>query len=263
MCSALGFEFKGEMEHASAKSNFHCRKKPLTTRNEPLISLLLFSAGFLLYRVLVSTKKYISKIQNLLGFSTYFKNPAIISRLTGIVFLFVIPFLITRSLYVDALKRYGLSGKNFLQSLIWSAAVGMGLIILNIVLGKRPENLARYPQIREREWSPQLFVLSASTWIGYLFAYEYLFRGLLLFSCYRACGFWNAVALNVALYMMAHLDKSLAEVASAVPLGFLLAILTLKTGTIWAAFLIHVILALSNEWLALYYNPEIRVQWKK
>jgi membrane protease YdiL (CAAX protease family) len=198
-----------------------------------------------------------------MDFASYFKHPVIISRLVGILLFFVIPAVITHLLFDDAFKRYGLSGKNFLQSLIWSAAAGTGLIILNIILGKRPENLARYPQIREKEWGLRLFVPSAITWIGYIFAYEYIFRGLLLFSCYRAWGFWNAVALNVALYSMAHMDKGLAELAGAVPFGLLLAILTLKTGTIWAAFFIHVTLALSNEWLAVHYNPELRIQWKR
>jgi len=232
-------------------------------RNEPLISLLLFTSAFLLYHAFVSSKKFISKIQDIMDFTSYFKHPVIISRLTGILLFFVIPGVITHLLFDDALNRYGLSGKNFLQSLIWSAAAGTGLIILNIILGKRPENLARYPQIREKEWGLRLFVLSAITWIGYIFAYEYIFRGLLLFSCYRAWGFWIAVALNVALYSMAHMDKGLAELAGAVPFGLLLAILTLKTGTIWAAFFIHVTLALSNEWLAVHYNPELRVQWKR
>jgi membrane protease YdiL (CAAX protease family) len=231
-------------------------------RNESFVSLLIFTTVFLLQQTFVSSKKFKTKIQLIRNLTDYFKHPIIISRLTAIVFFFVIPVVIMRLLFNDALNRFGVSAKNFNQSLIWSAVAGTALIMMNIILGKRPENLARYPQIREKNWDLRLLVLSATAWIGYIFAYEYLFRGLLLFSCYRAWGFRNAVVLNVALYSMAHIGKSLVEVAGAVPLGFLLAILTLKTGTIWAAFFIHITLALSNEWLALHYNPEIKLQLK-
>jgi uncharacterized protein len=42
------------------------------------------------------------------------------------------------------------------------------------------------------------------------------------------------------------------------PLGIVLGIVTVQTGNIWVAFVVHVVLALSNEWFSLKAHPEMK-----
>jgi membrane protease YdiL (CAAX protease family) len=86
-----------------------------------------------------------------------------------------------------------------------------------------------------------------------------MFRGVLLFACERAMGVELAITINVAIYAFFHIHKGLREAIGAIPLGVVLCLLTLKTGTIWISFFVHVVLSLSNEWFSLKYHPKIRV----
>lgn len=100
---------------------------------------------------------------------------------------------------------------------------------------------------------------NAFTWIAYLFGYELMFRGLLLFTTVEFMGAWPAIILNTALYALVHIPKNLEETIGAVPLGLLLCLITLSTGTFWVAFGVHVCLALSNFFFSLRNHPEMQV----
>ena len=95
-------------------------------------------------------------------------------------------------------------------------------------------------------------------WFLYLFGYEFLFRGVLLIPVVKALGVWPAIAINVAIYSATHIPKGLDETVGAIPLGLALCLLTLATGTIWIAFLVHVTMAWTNTLTSLKFNPEMK-----
>jgi membrane protease YdiL (CAAX protease family) len=123
---------------------------------------------------------------------------------------------------------------------------------------KKEKNLVNYPQIRAKVWSKKLKTRNAIGWAAYLFGYEMLFRGVLLFPLYHEFGIWPAIAVNIALYSATHIPKGLDETIGAIPLGLVLCILTLLTGTIWIAFILHVIMAWTNTFTALKFNPDMK-----
>ncbi|RME04338.1 MAG: CPBP family intramembrane metalloprotease, partial [Bacteroidetes bacterium] len=107
-------------------------------------------------------------------------------------------------------------------------------------------------------WPRSVVVASAVTWVLYLLAYEFMFRGWLFFTCLDAMGPELAIVVNVSLYALVHVPKGFNETVGAIPLGALLCWLTMQTGTIWIAFLVHSIMALSNEWFSMYYTRKVR-----
>src|SRR5690606_30971048 len=121
------------------------------------------------------------------------------------------------------------------------------IIPLNLFAAGKPSNLLRYPQIRMPHWSDQTFIIAAVGWTLYLFAYEYLFRGILFFGLLPHMGLAATVAINTAIYALVHLPNGAKETIGAIPLGILVCLITFETGSILAAFLIHLTLALSNE----------------
>jgi len=62
--------------------------------------------------------------------------------------------------------------------------------------------------------------------------------------------------------LLIHVPKGLRESVGAIPLGILLCYISLSTGSILAAILVHVIMALTNEWASLKRNPEIKLYKK-
>jgi len=177
-------------------------------------------------------------------------------------FFGIVPAILILSLLPTTFRDYGTLLDQPAETLLWGLLFAMLIIPLILLRGKAPSNLAAYPQIRSKKWNMSIVVLSALTWVGYLLCYEFFFRGFLLFACQRALGIIPAIAINVLIYAIAHIPKGKFETIGAIPLGLVLCVLTIKTGSIWFAFLAHVIMALANEWLALYHNKNIELEIK-
>lgn len=189
------------------------------------------------------------------------KRLVLFQKYTGFFFLGVVPFIICLIVLPYSLAEYGLSFRNTGLSLLWILVLSAIILPLNIRAGKRPENLKVYPMIRASNWDQKLVFQNSLSTMSYLFAYELLFRGLLLFSCVNVLGVWPAIAVNVALYSAVHLPKGAAETIGAIPFGLLICYITLTTGTIWVAVIVHWVLSLSNDYLAVHYNPQMRYKF--
>lgn len=147
------------------------------------------------------------------------------------------------------------------QSLLWSAVL-LPFIIAAIILSNRSKGLkqkdfGRYPEIRMKQWSASTLIIHISMWSIYLFAYELMFRGTLLLPLSAAVGWWPAIGINVVFYAAAHVPKGAGEAVGALVLGFILCLITLSTGSILVAFLVHAALALGNGLGAFVYNENM------
>lgn len=221
---------------------------------EPVIIISVVTLGFLIYLVLTSSQKLKkSFIKNEENNTSWI----IFQRLTGLLFFGIIPFLFSTLLFKKNISQSGISEINLSESLLWIAGMAFIIIPMSFFATKKPDNLDMYPQIRKKEWSKGLLILSASTWTIYLIAYEYMFRGFLLLGLVPHFGVWTAFALNLAFYSLTHIPKGFNETIGALPFGAIICLLTLKTGTIWIALGAHMCLALSNEWFSLRHHPEI------
>lgn len=185
-----------------------------------------------------------------------------LQRICGMFFLGFMPVALIYTILPTTLKDYGGLPVETKATLLWALLFAMLIIPLIFIKGKAATNLAVYPQIRTNKWNLNIVVLSGLTWIGYLLCYEFLFRGFLLFACQRAFGAVPAVVINILVYAIAHIPKGKFETIGAIPLGFILCVLTIETESIWFAFLAHVIMALSNEWIALYHNKNMELKIK-
>ncbi len=190
------------------------------------------------------------------------------NRIAGFVLMGIFPLLICLILlpgYTIADFGLKLLPDNFAFTAI--AVILLSLIMIPIVSGsaRRPQIQDAHPQIRARIWTRKTAVIDALTWALYLLGYETLFRGVLLFPLAESIGVWAAIAINIALYSAAHIPHGKAETVAAVPFGFVLCILTLYSGTIWIAFLAHLVNALTVSFSAMKYNPEMRYigTWRK
>ncbi len=142
----------------------------------------------------------------------------------------------------------------------WTIFLSVVILIITWFNSRTPVNLEMYPQIRNNEWTVSLLIVSGVSWIAYLCAYEFLFRGFLLFSSLILLGLWPAIILNTAIYALVHLPKGFKETLGAIPLGVLLCYLTYLTGSIWIAVFTHIVMALSNEWFSLRVHPQMYIK---
>ncbi|MFM7006987.1 MAG: lysostaphin resistance A-like protein [Flavobacteriales bacterium] len=185
----------------------------------------------------------------------------------GLITMGVFPIVVLNFLEPQrTLAYYGLNLRS--DTLLFNGVAILALCIIVLPLAafsaKKPKNLLNYPQIRAKIWDVKTFRLNLLGWALYLFGYELLFRGVLLFPLVDAYGLWLAIAVNVALYSATHIPKGLDETIGAAFLGFVLCLLTLMAGNIWIAFFVHVAMAWTNSLTALKHHPEIHyIKWQK
>ncbi len=223
--------------------------------------IIMATIGFSTYWFIAHSQKIRNRFFENKDISQASIHHVLFTKYAGFVFMGIIPLVV--SLFVLPqynLADYGLTiiPETTLTSLAW--IVGLAVIIIPVasISARNPKNFVNYPQIRAKEWNTSLKVKNAMGWAAYLFGYEILFRGILLFPLVAQFGVWPAVAINVALYSSTHIPKGLDETVGAIPLGIVLSLLTLLTGTIWIAFLVHLTMALTNSFTSLKFNPEMR-----
>jgi len=74
----------------------------------------------------------------------------------------------------------------------------------------------------------------------------------MFFLLLKNYNFTLAFAINVIVYSFAHFPKNMRETLAALPFGGILCWACSYTENIWPAIIAHIVLALSNEWIALY-----------
>jgi len=230
---------------------------------EALIAISTITVSFIIYTIFSDSKgikqyfakKFNNNLQHVL--------PVLLLRLVGVGVYGIIPILFIIFWFAKNPADYGLSIENSPVTLIGILVALVVFVPINKLTAKSEENIAMYPMMRVRTWSISLLSLSAVSWIVYLFAYEFIYRGFLLFTCANAFGVWPAIIINTSIYSLTHMVKATREGIGAIILGALLSIAVIHIGSFWIAFYVHIVLALSNEWFSLAANPDMKVVFKK
>lgn len=236
-------------------NNFH---PPQSEELIVIIPILLATLGYLAYWYISFSPVILKRIYKKNGILLDAAKKILFQRLIGILFLGIVPTFIILKFLPFSLQNLGVSFSFNFSTLLWILSLS-GISILLSYLGRNsPENLENYPQICIPDWDIGLIILNIVSWAGFLLAYEFLFRGILLFTLVETLGIWTSIAINTSLYALVHFPKGPRETLGAIPLGIVLCIATLSTGTIWTAFLVHLLMALSNDYFSIKSHPNYR-----
>ncbi len=231
---------------------------PTTAEVESVIIFMSLSIGYTTYHFLFHSQTFRKRFMDSFNPQTGEILRHIFYRFVQIIVLGVVP-LVLLVLFTDRRPvDYGLTVRwNTSRAIVIAllSAAAVAIIVLN---PGRKKLTAQYPQMRLRRWTVVHLAINGGTWALYLLAYELMFRGFML-QVLLPYGVWIAVSVNVALYVLAHIPKGLSEAVGALPFGLLVCGLTIAYGTIWAAFWLHLALALANSFTALWLNPEMKM----
>lgn len=142
--------------------------------------------------------------------------------------------------------------------LLWTLLPVGVVLAATLVRSGKGIPLDFYPQVRRIEWTRRRVFLNALFWSLYLFGYEYLFRGYLLFPLVPELGIDGAIALNASLYALAHIYKGPGEAFGAFFLGIIFCLIALATGSFLIPLVMHIIMALGNDMTAVNLSHEMR-----
>jgi len=225
------------------------------------LTLICFS----IYWFIAQSEKIKSVYYDKYDFDKASANHILFTKIIGFILMGVVPSIVFFILIPDfKLSNYGLTFVNETALFSLVSLVALLIIVIPVVSfnARKPSNFIIYPQIKTKVWDRKLFIYNGIGWTIYLFGYEFLFRGILLFSLIGPFGVWPAIAINVALYSATHIPKSMNETISAVPFGIVLCLVTIASGSIWVAFIVHIAMAWTNTYIALKYNPEMNYHKK-
>lgn len=153
----------------------------------------------------------------------------------------------------------GFNMETMLATLLWSIGLSIAVIPMVRFNAKKPYHQMYYPQIRAKEWDNKMLRSNLALWVFYLLGYEFLFRGVLLFPLVESIGLWPAIAVNICMYTATHIPHGREITIGTIPLAIVLCLLSVQTGTIWIAFLVHTTIAWTNSLSALRLNPGMKI----
>jgi len=217
-----------------------------------LISLLAAISGSYIQYTLLNSKRLEFSSSNGSIIRVFLKN-----KISGFIIMGFIPGILVFYVCFQNPGNFGLvlgQNKDY-----WYLYVIPAIIVwINYFLAKNPDTFSRYPEMRFSEWNKSKFAVLVTGWIIYLLGYEFLFRGLLLFSVYHSYGLFVAFTVNIITYSLVHFYKGKDEMLGAIPFGILLCSLAFLTGSIILPFLVHLSLALSTDIFTIHYNPDMK-----
>lgn len=149
----------------------------------------------------------------------------------------------------DSLIDFGLRGRGFrAHAWIYALCVVVMVPVLMLV-SLQPDFAEYYPmyKLAGRSWLD--FLIWELIYLGQFFTLELFFRGFWL-RAMRSFGS-GAIWSMVVPYCMIHYGKPYLEASSAVIAGVVLGSLAMRTGSIYAGFLVHATVAVTMDVLAL------------
>lgn len=219
---------------------------PLST-----VSILTVTICFILYYFIIHSEKIHQYFIKKDGLEKSKSTWIISQRLIGFFFYGIIP-LVFIQLQNLSLEDIGISISSKEPIFLWIIGLSLVCIIINYFACKKEDHLKIYPQIKTpHPWSNSLTITSSLTLVIYTLGYEIMFRGYLLLTCEKELGIILAIVINTVIYALAHIPKGWKETVGAFPMGIILCWLTIKTGNIWIAVFVHIMLALSSEWFSI------------
>ncbi len=154
------------------------------------------------------------------------------------VCLFVVPAVLWRVVLGRRLSELGLQLGDLRQTLRYAALFGAVAIPVIVVASRWDAFQAyypRYPWARE-DW--RLLLLAQSGWFVYFFAWEFFFRGFLLFALEERIGALAIVVQTVPFVMM-HFPKPEGESIAAIFAGLALGWMAYRTRSCLGPWLLH------------------------
>lgn len=131
----------------------------------------------------------------------------------------------------------------------WIPLILLGLVVMVPVIAvfsKRPEFRLYYPIYLPARRGGDALVQWELMYGAYFFAWEFLFRGLLLFGLAGRYG-PQAIVLQTVPFALAHLGKPAPEAFASILAGFLLGLIAYRSRSMLPCFILHWAWALAMD----------------
>lgn len=127
------------------------------------------------------------------------------------IWYFIIPMLVIVVLFRESPADFGFKLGNWRTGLMWTAVAGVSMTIILVFVARTPSMQQYYNARAPRELWRLIFQNGVE-----LFAWEFIWRGLMLFAFARAFGPGPAIFLQAVPFAFMHLGKPEVETLSTI-----------------------------------------------
>jgi CAAX protease family protein len=153
-------------------------------------------------------------------------------RATELIYYLLVPLAAGFLLFRDRPRNYGVRIGRWKEAIIIIPVCLAAMAVILYAVGKMPEFRSYYHRYAI-DWSRLL--LDATL---YMFAWEFLFRGYMLFGLEKSIG-KSAIFVQAIPFVLLHFGKPFLETLACIPGGFVLGYVSYRTRSFLPCFIIH------------------------
>jgi len=116
-----------------------------------------------------------------------------------------------------------------------------------------PELQAEYPLAKSAAFVPLSFLAVEAVYMAFYFAWEFLFRGFMLFGLEREWGPVAAVLIQTMASTIAHIGKPFPEIVAALLAGIVLGYVAVRTRSMVYGLVMHAVVGIALDVFILWH----------
>lgn len=169
--------------------------------------------------------------------------------ISAFVLMGIIPMLITKFILKENLSDYGFQLGEKRRGIV-AVAVLFPIIAFAFLLPAAYQKEMRdfYPLFKGALEDVTIFqTMEITRGIFFYTAWEFFFRGFLLFGMRKYVGDWNAILIQTIPSCLWHLGYPAGEIFMSIPAGIMFGVLALRTRSIIYPFLLHWLIGIALD----------------
>ncbi len=171
------------------------------------------------------------------------------------VLMFILPALYIKLGMKSSLRRFGWGWGDVKYGLRWLITIPLLVAPIIFIASKMPGLRVEYPLAKSLLTDQtHLFVYETAYVLFYYVAWEFFFRGFILFGLKDRFGAVNAILIETISSCLVHIDKPEGEIIGSIVVGILFGMIALRSRSIWYVFLIHASIGVLTGIFIIYFH---------
>lgn len=153
--------------------------------------------------------------------------------------LFILSSLIIRFILKEKISDYGFKIGDYKTGLFISLLFVLLMVLINWFISATPNFADKYPLLDSAKNSWMIFLIFESGMLIYMIAWEFIWRGFMLFGLERRFGYYS-VLIQMLPFVILHNGKPFPETIGAILGGIALGVLAIRTRSVYYCIIAHI-----------------------
>ena len=171
------------------------------------------------------------------------------------VLMFILPATYVKVGMKKSLYNFGWGLGDLKYGAKWLISIPLLVVPMIYIASKMPDLRLEYPLAKSLlHDQSSLLIYETAYVLFYYVAWEFFFRGFLLFGLKERFGPVNAILIQTISSCLVHIDKPEGEIIGSIFIGILFGMIALRSKSIWYVFLIHVSIGVLTDLFIIYFQ---------